>query len=102
MTRYMVANEELGIFLGIFENVAFFSTQNVVAVDRAVTFDDEVSAIQFIHRVEEYDERFKGLKVLPVDCHDRYASVVEIIKAGHGSYAREMFEMMPAVTDTLH
>jgi hypothetical protein len=116
-TRYVIVDEENGVFLGtyspsqmkmLFTNVpeedvettyALFAKDNPFSTYRACSFQSVTEAMWYIY--ENFGSALE-LDVKPVECSTPYPDVVELIKSGLGDKTFDMMDGMEPVSESLH
>ena len=111
-TRYIIVDEELGVFLGTYNGedlghddnriYACFAANNPFALTTACSFPTKNVANYFI-RDTFHPRRRPSLNVLSVECESEFPNVVEIIKSGYEEFTHDMTEILFETTSqTLH
>ena len=77
--RYVLYNDELGIYLGSCLGLGFWSKLDPVGQDSAVTFPSEASCAA---HMESWDRSVDGCILVAVNAEDTYASVEQCVEAG--------------------
>jgi hypothetical protein len=99
--RYLIIEDQKGLFLGIFNNFYLFAKNTIFPVVKVPSFNTENEAMQFIAVMSINNDDLK-YGVIQVDTNDKYVSIVDIIKAGYGKYTHEMIDFLPMISETMH
>lgn len=102
-TRYIITDNELGIFLGTYTGedlgaddgrmYACFAANNPFNLTTACSFSSENVARYFIRDTFSPRKR-EQLDVVPVETESEFPSVVDIIKSGYGDLTYDMIDGM--------
>ena len=117
MKKYIIIDEESGIFLGTAKNedvmlldvprdakiIALFSSNNVLDITKAVGFFTLEDAQEYI---KKYLIRWTpDAYVVEIDNNEDdspYVDIVDIVKAGYGHHAWDMIDAMPMPSQYFH
>lgn len=107
--RYMIAEKELGLFLGTHMNsivgdksklFAIFAGTDIFGIAKATSFDTQEDAQLYID--EFLSKRYDNLFVLPIESKEKYIDVVSIIKAGYAQYTHGMMDNIQMQSEAIH
>lgn len=107
--RYMIASEDLGLFLGTQISsllgdsgkiLVIFAATDVFGIYKATSFDSEEDANRYIE--EFLSKKYKNLRVLPIEVKEKYVSAIDAIKAGYEQYTHMMVDNLPMQSETVH
>ena len=103
-TRYILADEEMGVFLGTYDGeelgyegdsriFACFSANNPFKLTTCCSFRTERAANVF--KKDMFGPvKQKKIYTLPVESEDEFPSVVDIVKAGHIEESTDLLEIL--------
>jgi hypothetical protein len=97
MIRYIVVNEEKGIFLGKLNNMSIFSKEDMFGIFKACSFDDPVKA-NIVMQSLGYTE----YSIQKVEAQSEYVTHVELLEGGFKNYVDPMLLNMPMENKTIH
>lgn len=101
-TRYVIADQDMGIFLGTYNGEDFgdeddnrvyicFASQNPFGLTNSCSFNTEAAAKFFINNAFPPSKR-QGLKILPVESETDFPSAIDLIKSGYGEFTHDMID----------
>lgn len=99
MKKIVAINKDLGVFLGTVSGCAIFSKNDPIGIQSAVGFTSIEEAESYFDLLPKAK---KDLFFIEVESRTMYPTCVDIIKAGYGKYADEMFEIFPSPSDHYH
>jgi hypothetical protein len=98
--RYIVAEEELGVFLGAFKNHGVFAKTDIFGISKAFSFKTEEDAKGFI---DDYaGEKKDTWKIIEIKTNSKYVGVIDLIKNGHEKYTHGMIDSIHMYSTELH
>lgn len=100
MTRYIVIEKKLGVFVGKYEFYAIFAKNEIFGADKVVSFDSKEQAAEFIK--EQLNTEEKEFCIEAINYKSKYVPVVEIIKAGLGNHTHRMMENIQMCSESIH
>lgn len=107
--RFMIADEEEGLFLGTYINSmaedkprmsAIFARTDIFGIRKATSFETQEDAQLYID--EFLSKRYDNLLVIVMHTDEKYIDVVDIIKAGHERYTHLMMDNIPMQSELIH
>lgn len=100
MSRYLVIDKEMGVFLGTYLKFALFAANDGFDVVKAFSFESEDAAHKFVamNTSLEEDDYF----VAPIETKDKYVSVIDVIKAGYGKHTHNMVNNLQMISYSEH
>lgn len=108
--RYMIADEDFGVFLGTHMSTplaeeksklyAIFARNEMFGIYKATSFDNEEDAKIYID--EFLSKGFDKLRILPIESKEKYICASKIIKAGYEKYTHDMMDNMPMLSEDIH
>jgi hypothetical protein len=107
--RYMIAEKELGLFLGTHINsiisdkgkmFVIFAGTDIFGISKATSFDTQEDAQLYID--DFLSKRYDNLVVLPINAKEKFISVIDVIKAGYEQYTHSMMDNIPMYSEEIH
>lgn len=115
-TRYVIVDEENGVFLGTYsparmkmllnieddeveQSYALFARDNPFTVARSCSFESVSEAQWFIY--QNFGSNLE-LTIEPVKCSSKYPDVVELIKSGLEHATFDMMDGLDYISETVH
>jgi hypothetical protein len=107
--RYMIADEDFGVFLGTHMSSLFgdksrlyaiFAKTDMFGIYKATSFENTNDAQIYID--EFLSKGYDNLSIIPIDVDEKYICVSKIIKAGYEKYTHDMMDNMPMMSDSVH
>lgn len=98
--KYVIAEEDLGFFLGAFQKFGIFAKNDVFGLSKAIAFDSEKEAQEYIN--EHLGKDRGDWKIISVNTDDKYIDVVDLLKLGHGKYTHKMIDSLPMISTQTH
>lgn len=95
--RYIIIEQDRGIFLGNYEGIQIFSNELIFPIIKACSFRS-LTEVEKIMRFIEGDD----LKVAEINYNERYIPIDILIKAGYSDYTGLMLRFVPNYSDTIH
>lgn len=100
--RYVLICDDRGVFLGVQAGRAWFAISGL-QLPYAVTFDTSEDALSFAEKAftTDYPYTYRAGEVdLPGS--EKFASVVDLVKSGHGDVTFDMMSSLPNYKPTMH
>jgi hypothetical protein len=100
MTRYLLIDKKLGVFLGTYLKFALFAANEGLDIVKAYTFETETDVHKFV-------ETNTGLKedeyfIAPIETKEKYVTIIELIKAGYGEHIHNMINNLQMLSYSEH
>jgi len=100
MTRFIIIDKEMGVFLGTYGKFGLFAANEGFDVVKAVSFESEKMARNLINEYTSLEE--DDYFVAPIETKENYVSVVDIIKAGYGEHTHSMIDNLQMISYLEH
>lgn len=98
--RYLIVEKELGLFLGVYQNIFLFSKMNIFPIVKVPSFDSDEDAKYYIEKY--FPNENKKYSVINIETKDKYVNVIDIIKAGYTDYTDELINFIPMLSGAIH
>ena len=99
MKRVVVISEDLGVFLGTVGGYAIFSKEDPIGISKAFGFASQEEAEAYFDYMPKTK---KQVFFIEIETTGKYATCVDLIRAGYGEYAKELLENMPVASEHYH
>lgn len=99
--RYIIVDEERGVFLGSFNQYALFAKNDILGSTKAFSFDTKDDAEEYIESAFAKNKKAK-CKVIEVEGKNKYVCVEDIIKQGYGMYTHYLVDNLPMQSESFH
>jgi hypothetical protein len=99
--RYIVVDEDRGVFLGSFNQYALFAKNDILGSTKAFSFDTQDEAEEYIEKVFSKNKNAE-CKVIEIEAKNKYVRVEDIIKQGYGMYTHYLVDNLPMQSDSFH
>lgn len=103
--RHIIIDPDEGVFLGTkgerdMRIMAMFSAHNILEVTKCVSFNSYEEANAYYHTYLK--NMSPSAFIVPIECDSEFVDIVDIVKAGYGSYACDMIDALPMPNERIH
>lgn len=100
MTRYMLIDKEMGVFLGTYTRYVLFAENDFFEITKVYTFESEEKAQAFVNK--NLDTTKLDYFIAPIKSKEQYVSVIDVIKAGYGDYTSTLMNNLQMISNSAH
>lgn len=98
--RYLIVEKDLGLFLGVYQNIFIFAKDNFFPIIKSPGFNSVEDAEYYIAKYFPKENRKYG--VISIDTSDKYVNVVDVLRAGYEEYVYNMIDFIPMPSGAIH
>ena len=98
--RFIIVEEEKGVFLGAYNKFAVFAENDALGMTKAFSFDTRLQAQRYIDKAFEKDDN--AYKIIEIDAKVIYVKVEDIIRQGYGKYTHYLMDNIPMKSQAVH
>jgi len=98
--RYLIVEKELGLFLGVYQNIFIFAKTNVFPIVKAPGFNSVEDAEYYIAKYFPKENKTYG--VIDVETNDKYVNIIDVIKSGYKEYTYNLIDFIPMLSGAIH
>jgi hypothetical protein len=100
MTRYIVVEKSLGVFVGAFDRYAIYAKNDIFGLDRVASFPTRVEAEECVRDYLNKDG--KEFDVVEIETPNTWVMIADIIRSGYGRYTHRMMDNIPMISVQVH